>query len=280
MIALRSLLVVCSVLIVVVQARYDALVSGAIFVGKDTSFPEDDSTIIFKDPSNHPAAVTSLLWALAKESDFVPSEFDVITDPWLYRKFERQLLDFPGFKTSEISQRPLDLDGTPHQFSSQIRSNFDTRYAETIAKSFWSQIPGYVMKPSFRRWLTSQIIIYKDTHSDEITFEVAEIILRLSRDESGLAMIDRQRATLTRTFFTVDTATLVNNADDLARSVPIVGIHEFIKHMTTKRSELIPKPIPEEEPMGPSSSCDEGEAGQHVYYRQRLYPISRWRMRQ
>ncbi|KAF9960007.1 hypothetical protein BGZ72_008206 [Mortierella alpina] len=248
MVALKPLLILCSVIVVAVQARYDALVSGAIFVGKDTSFPEDDSTIIFKDPSNHPAAVTSLLWTLAKESNFIPSEFDVITDPWLYRKFERTLLDFPGFKASEITQRPLDLDGTPSQFSSQIRSNFDARYAETIARSFWSQIPGYVMKPSFRRWLTSQIIIYKDTDSDEITFEVAEVILTLSRDQSGLAMIDRQRATLTRTFYTVDTATLVENAEDLAKSVPIVGIHDFIKHMTTKRSELIPKPIPVEEP--------------------------------
>lgn len=268
------------VVIVAVQARYDALVSGAIFIGKDTSFPEDDSTIIFKDPSNHPAAVTSLLWTLAKESDFIPSEFDVITDPWLYRKFERQLVDFPAFKTSEFVQRPLDLDGTPSQFSAQIRPHFDARYADTIARSFWSQIPGYVMKPSFRRWLTSQIIIYKDTDSDEITFEVAEIILTLSRDESGLAMIDRQRAILTRTFFKVDTATLVDNAEDLAKSVPIVGIHDFIKHMTTKRSELIPKPIPEKEPVGPSS-CNDGTVRQQVYHRQqRLYPISRWRMRQ
>ncbi|KAG0199782.1 hypothetical protein BGX28_006993 [Mortierella sp. GBA30] len=277
MMLLKAILLLSSIIAIVVQAKYDALVSGVTFIGKDSSFPEDDSVDIFKDPVNHPAAVSSILWTLAKDADFTPSEFDVITDPWLYRKFERTLLDFPGFSASEMQIMSLDLDGSPSQFSDEIQAHFDPKFAETIARSFWHQIPGYVTNPSYRHWLTSQVIIYENEETNRVWFEVAEVMLTLSRDHSGLAMIDRQVATLIRTSYRVKTACLVENAEELARTVPIVGIHDFVKRMTTKRSELIPKMRPDDT----KSSCYEDIASkQRVYQRPRLYPISRLGLRQ
>ncbi|KAF8927310.1 hypothetical protein BGZ47_002214, partial [Haplosporangium gracile] len=51
----------------------NAAISGAIFVGEDTTDYSADAVQIFKDPSNHVGATASILVFSAKSADFSPT---------------------------------------------------------------------------------------------------------------------------------------------------------------------------------------------------------------
>ncbi|KAF9079949.1 hypothetical protein BGX23_002917, partial [Mortierella sp. AD031] len=61
MLFIKSLLLVCSAAAVMVQGSPNAIVSGAIFVGDDTTNPDATPVEIFKHPENHATAAASIL---------------------------------------------------------------------------------------------------------------------------------------------------------------------------------------------------------------------------
>jgi hypothetical protein len=145
----KYLLSLFSVTVVFAAAEYDALVSGALFNGIDTTQPGHQGLSIFSDSRNHPSAVASILLYLANKSRFTPkrSKNGVIRDGSSYRLFARQSVTFPAFIKRYQSYAELELHtGGREELAEKIEEWYDAQMADPsqIGMAFQNLVPKYI----------------------------------------------------------------------------------------------------------------------------------------
>jgi len=137
------------VTVVFAAAEYDALVSGALFNGIDTTRPGNQGLSIFSDSRNHPSAVASILLYLANKSRFTPkrSKNGVIRDGTSYRSFARQSVTFPAFVKRYQSYVELELHtGGREELAEKIEEWYEAQMADPrqIGMAFQNLVPKYI----------------------------------------------------------------------------------------------------------------------------------------
>ncbi|KAG0239848.1 hypothetical protein B0O80DRAFT_499785 [Mortierella sp. GBAus27b] len=233
----RSLVALCSVATLVVQARIDAVVSRALYIGTDSSDPTDRPYEIFHDPRNHPTAVASLLFHFSEGADFHPKEQGIDATSKAYGKFIGSVLSFPGFRRHP-KESDLDLSGSLDQFRDEIASKYDPddrTKSDDISYEFEWQLPK-TLATSQEQWLLSLATITR-TADDAIVVDLSSIPVKLTKDDYGSVTIDKQATVLRQQIVRVDAEFLIRHAEPLRRSVDIISVERFTREFFTKPVE-------------------------------------------
>ncbi|KAF9363840.1 hypothetical protein BGX34_003173 [Mortierella sp. NVP85] len=260
----RGLVLLC--LLPLAFARYDALVSGALFEGVNTASPDADAISVFKDYKNHADAVASILLTKAKESDFDPHD-GIHTFPETYFSFLENAASFPAFyhQGREDEQYALRLKGGDNgQLLDEIADKYlqkppssslpsyrdsadrgekkESERGLRIRQAFRELIPVTVEKAEWKDWALSLVTIQKPLGSDNITFELAHVRLSISRDDrTGRAVIGPQEATLVKSSYSVMGRYISFYSNEIAKFIEKATVDEFLRAMTTrKHRKLVP----------------------------------------
>ncbi|KAG0204072.1 hypothetical protein BGX28_003883 [Mortierella sp. GBA30] len=268
MLLLKSLLLICSAAVVIAKGTSDAIVSGAIFVGEDTTSADASPVDIYANPGNHATAAASVLVFAAKAVNYHPTEQDASSLLPSYSAFETKVQQFPGFMMTESSiKNGLLLDGGFTQLEKEIRDSYESSDASLIARSLRDLIPGVIEDKSLEKWILSLVAVRKPVDSDVVTVKIVTLKLNLTSDDSHTAFIPKQSALLSNVEFSVISTALVSNAEQFAQSIHEVRVPDFIKYFSS------PKVINE------SFESDSISCIQQNTVRHRQYPLSRWMMR-
>ena len=237
-------------MLVIARENPDVVISGALFVGKDTTndnaFPVD----IYGDIKNHASAAASILQFSARATDYRPSEQGVDSKKG-YSLFQQKAASFPGFHSTREETKDVSLDGTLIQLEQAVRDAYPSNDASLIARNLRDLIPGFVQNNDLKEWLLSLIVIRKPANSDIVMVEVVELRLTLESDESQTTYIPKQKARLSTSEFRVLSATLTQNRDRFAELIPVATVQHVIQYFTSPKVFGEPKGMLE----GESRSC-------------------------
>ncbi|KAG0264446.1 hypothetical protein BG011_006805 [Mortierella polycephala] len=233
----KSLLLLSAVTVVLAKDRFDAIVSGVIQIGSDTTHGSASRLETFKNPENHVSAVASIILHFATKNKFLPSVDGVISDQTIYTNFMREIAVYPVFDLSKTESYKLELDGDPDQFVNQISSKYsldDAKDNNAVARNFRKLIPERIQNTAWRDWLLSQVVINQNPSSLTVTVEIARVAVKLSHRNEGDAYMAAQTAVLTKSVFVVNSPLLSNNARRLVNSVPVTSARVVKGLLTTK----------------------------------------------
>ncbi|KAK5820924.1 hypothetical protein F5H01DRAFT_404442 [Linnemannia elongata] len=222
----------------------DAVVSGAIFVGKDTSDPSASPVEVFTNPSNHAAAAFSVLVFAANSAKFNPASQEPKALIQNLNLFVRKIDTFPGFTLTQSEQFSLELDGSLTQFEKTISEQLGD---SDTARALRNLAPDNAQDPSLRDWVLSLVVI---TQSEDagINLKLARVYLTISSDDDA-ATTPEQTAQLYVSAYQVITPVFVADAETLASRIKITKDPDFINYFT------FPKDFTRAEPghRGPTS---------------------------
>ncbi|KAK3840299.1 MAG: hypothetical protein JOS17DRAFT_798296 [Linnemannia elongata] len=122
-----------------------AIVSAALFVGKDTTNYSDSPVEIFKTPGNHAAAAASALVYSAKEVEVSPATQGPKSLIENFNAFVIKVSTFPGFFVDRSEESGIPLNGSLIQLEEVIREGLGD---PLIASSFRDLVPGYIQEES------------------------------------------------------------------------------------------------------------------------------------
>ncbi|CAO3566690.1 unnamed protein product [Mortierella alpina] len=241
MLLIKSLLVLCTATAVLASDSFDAVSSVGYYNGADLSDHDATGESVFNDRKNRGSAVASILHHCASAADFKPAELGVHIRPWVYTEFVRQLSSFPALKRNVSEVVRLDLIGTKTQLMGEIKYIYDNFGEEEdhpvdhqVAKNFVRLIPK-TLGPDQKRWLLSQVGIYKVRGADKYRIELARVALELSEDpKTRKVKIDEQRTTLSRDVYLVKTQWITEHAKILAEKLRTVNVEQAVAFLTTK----------------------------------------------
>ncbi|KFH62124.1 hypothetical protein MVEG_11763 [Podila verticillata NRRL 6337] len=213
--------------------NYDALFSRAHFVGKDTSDPRTSGLRIFKDPSNHPTAVASILVHIASDVDFKPQD-GVVLNQQVYSKFETRISKVSALQRVDSNYHVLDLTGDLEQLACEVSKKLDPVNAYKVADTFRRLVPSSVKGVWWRDFLLTQVVIHKAADSNNITVELASLGLTLSQNSKGRAVVDQQKATLSQKLFKVNAEDFVTKAQEWSDSILMYNVGDYLLKLTSE----------------------------------------------
>ncbi|KAF9014744.1 hypothetical protein BGZ52_006400 [Haplosporangium bisporale] len=213
--------------------NYDALFSRAHFVGKDTSDPRTSGLRIFKDPSNHPTAVASILVHIASDVDFKPQD-GVVLNQQVYSKFETRISKVSALQRVDSNYHVLDLTGDLEQLACEVSKKLDPVNAYKVADTFRRLVPSSVKGVWWRDFLLTQVVIHKAADSNNITVELASLGLTLSQNFKGRAVVDQQKATLSQKLFKVNAEDFVTKAQEWSDSILMYNVGDYLLKLTSE----------------------------------------------
>ncbi|KAG9065009.1 hypothetical protein KI688_002328 [Linnemannia hyalina] len=231
MLLIKTVALLCSATAVMAA---NAVVSGAIFVGKDTSDPSASPVDVYWDPSNHAAAAASVVVFAANSVDFHPSSQEPKALGQNLDGFTRKVATFPGFSLTNNQQYSLQLDGSLTQFEKTIDEQLDD---PNTARALRDLIPENFEDQSLTDWVLSLIVVTKPDGSDTVTIQSVQVSLIILSD-GNTATIPRQSARLSISNFQVITSVFVSNADRFADRVGVTTVSDFIKFFTSPKDFL------------------------------------------
>ncbi|KAG0205886.1 hypothetical protein BGX28_002576 [Mortierella sp. GBA30] len=235
MLLVKSLLLVCSAVAVMAKGSSSAIVSGAIFVGKDTTSSDASAVDIFRNAGNHAAAAASIVVYSAKGAKFDPANQDP-SDRGSYSNFLNRVTTFPGFLLYTNFQSDIKLTGSLDQLEEQIKEADGSSDASLIARNIRGLIPASIKDTSLDKWVLSLIVIGKPADSDTVTLKHVQLTLNIKSDESQKTYIPEQTATLRIYGFTVIQNFIEMHANTLADRIPIVKVPDFIAYLTSPKT--------------------------------------------
>ncbi|KAF9119863.1 hypothetical protein BGX30_003573, partial [Mortierella sp. GBA39] len=151
MLLIKTVALLCSATAVMAA---NAVVSGAIFEGYDTTDQSASNTDIFKDVTNHAAAAASILVFSANSANFHPASQEPKALGQNLDQFVSKASTFPGFLSTQIIDQNLALNGSLTQFEKIIREHLNN---PLTARAFRDLIPGYIQDKSLTEWILSLI---------------------------------------------------------------------------------------------------------------------------
>ncbi|KAG0066579.1 hypothetical protein BGZ89_007123 [Linnemannia elongata] len=206
----------------------DAVVSGAIFVGKDTSDPSADPLEVYRNPSNHATATSSVLVFAANTVNFNPASQEPKALIQNLDQFVRKVDTFPAFTLTQSEQFSLELDGSLTQFEKTISEQLED---PDTARALRDLVPDNVQDPSLTDWILSLVVVAKSEDSDDISVKLARVYLTISSD----ATIPKQSARLSVSGYKVNDFLFVSNAETFAGRISTTRVPDFIDYFTSPK---------------------------------------------
>ncbi|OAQ28317.1 hypothetical protein K457DRAFT_565351 [Linnemannia elongata AG-77] len=208
-----------------------AVVSGAIFVGKDTTEYNDSPVDIFRNPENHAAAAASILVYSANSANFHPASQEPKALGQNLIQFVTKASTFPGFLSTTIRDDILALNGSLTQFEKVIREKLND---PLVARAFRDLVPGYINDHSLTEWDLSLVVVTKPENSNTVTVKfTARLIVS---DHQVLANV------------------LIVNAERFATSFPVYKVRDFIDFFASPKV-----PLESKETQHGSTSCTKNQ---------------------
>jgi len=208
---------------VMVEGAANAVASGAIFVGKDTTEGSVTTHSIFEHRTNHVSGLSSVLAYAAQLTNFYPADKPAKSLVNNLDAFVEKASSFPGFTTVSVLDQTINLNGSFTQFEKAIRDSAnDISNLPLIARSFRDLIPGQFKDKSLKKWILNLVVLEKDADSYTVSFKLARVTLSLSTDVSHAVFIPKQNAELVIAELDVNGDTFVRNAASLGKLVPKV----------------------------------------------------------
>ncbi|KAK5820915.1 hypothetical protein F5H01DRAFT_378271 [Linnemannia elongata] len=229
MLLIKTVALLCSATAVMAAT---AVVSGAIFVGEDTTEYNDSPADIFRVPENHAAAAASILVFSANSVNFHPASQEPKALGQTLDAFIQKASTFPGFVLEYFKEESLALNGTLIQFEELIRKQLDD---PLIARGLRDLIPGYIQDQSVTEWILSLVVVNKLENSDAVDLQFARVPLTIHSDKTQTAYIPEQNARITLAGYKTNTAFLSSNADRLAQSIKITSVPSFIVYFASPK---------------------------------------------
>ena len=238
MLTLPTMIVYSRLAAVVLASSSKAVVSGAIFVGVDTSDSSAKPVDIFKKTENHASAVSSVLVYSADKANFSPATQSAKSLVSSLDEFIQKASTFPGFVVERFEKSTISLNGSLIQFEQVIReSNPDYRHQALVARNLRDLIPGYIVNEDVEEWILNLIVIGKPEDTDTVKFGLVRVTLSIDSDKTGTAYIPKQTATLSTTVLKVITSYLASNADKLAELIPITSVRDALDLFASPKVE-------------------------------------------
>ncbi|KAF9162496.1 hypothetical protein DFQ26_003518 [Actinomortierella ambigua] len=220
MLLAKALLLLCTALVVMANSASNAVASGAVFVGEDTTDPEASPVSIYKNPENHATAAASILVYSAKITDFTPSSLPPKSLVASLDSFLAKASSFPGFLLESNKQGKLPLNGSLIQLEQIVREE-STSHGALIGRSMRDLVPGYIPDETLTQWILNLIVIEKPRGSDDVKFHLIWMTLEIKTDKGHNAVIPEQSAKLNSSTLRIQKAYLEQYAD---RLVGLAGV--------------------------------------------------------
>ncbi|KAF9125024.1 hypothetical protein BGX30_000646 [Mortierella sp. GBA39] len=208
-----------------------AVVSGAIFVGKDTSDPSATPVDVFKDPRNHPTAAASVLVFSANSAGFNPTSQEPKALGQNLDGFVSKVSTFPGFVMTNNEQYSLKLDGSLVQFEKAIGEQLDDF---NTARALRDLVPDNIQDKSLTEWVLSLIVLSKPEGSDIVNVRLAQVPLTISSDGDTVT-IPEQSTRLSVSDLRVNAPMFASYAEMFAQKIPTTSVSDFINFFTSPK---------------------------------------------
>jgi len=232
----KALLIACSAAIVLAKNRPDAIVSGAIFAGKDTTENNAHKTDIFRDPRNHATAAASILVYGAKSANFNPSNQDQKTLVSHFDGFEHKVNNFPGFTESATLESRISIDSTLLGLEHAIHREYDNPDGRLVARGIRDLVPGEIRDRDMKEWLLSLVVVSKPRGTNHVTVKLVQLCLKLeSEGNNGMTRIPKQNADLKIAEYRVDADVLEKHSKKFAETMHVKWIPEYIAYFASPK---------------------------------------------
>ncbi|KAG0259052.1 hypothetical protein DFQ27_004251 [Actinomortierella ambigua] len=239
---IKSLVVLCSAVVVMAKAPVNAVISGALLIGLDTTNPRASGSDIFRYQENQITALASIAMASARSANFRPAEMPPKILIHYFEHFVQRLTTSPGIHRSHTSDHTIDLNGSLIQLEKAIRelgdkSDDDSAYRlAVIARGLRDLVPGYDADEPVKTWLLNLLALDNRQvmhRRGNVTFTLARVVLNIKADKSHTTHIPEQSAKLTVSTYEVDSKYLQDNADRLATVVPLYNVPAAMAQLTS-----------------------------------------------
>jgi len=223
---------------VLAQGPANAVASGAIFVGEDTTESPVTSRTMFENRANHITAVSSVLAFAAKVANFQPAEKPAKSLVNTLDAFVEKVSTFPGFITAGWVDKSIHLNASLIQMEKEIReADSKITHLPLIARNLRDLTPGFIQDKTLKKWILSLVVLDKPLDSEDVKFKLVRLVLTLSTDASHTVIIPEQVARLTIADFSVMGATLVANAESLSKAITnVVSPRDAIDLFTSPKT--------------------------------------------
>ncbi|KAG0205759.1 hypothetical protein BGX33_007759 [Mortierella sp. NVP41] len=259
MLLLKSLALVSFAAVVMARASPNAIVSGALFVGEDTTNPDASNTNIYKNPENHAAAAASVLEYSAVNTNYRPSE----------QAFQQKATSFPGFIPTIQSGSDVFLNHSLIGLEKAVQDAYPSTDAALIARGLRDLFPGSVEDQSLKEWILSLLVIRKPEGSDTVTIKFVQLALTIEFDKTHTAHIPEQDARLSNYELQVNPSVFALNADRFAEIIKVTKVPDFLIFFAS------PKVVDLEDGLELGSSpCDQKPLT--LTSRLRQYRVNQW----
>ncbi|KAG0252611.1 hypothetical protein DFQ27_007953 [Actinomortierella ambigua] len=233
----KPLFFLCSASAVMAQSQTaNAIVSGAILIGKDTT-QSIDPVLVFRDPKNHLTAAASIVVSAANRVSFQPTKKTPKTLVPAFGNFQIKLASFPGFINSEVSESSLSLNGSFTQFEKEVRDANKDQDSPIIARSLRDLIPGHIKDKGLKKWILS-LLVFKKLEGTKIQIKLARVTLTVLSDQTHTTYIPKQTADYSTGILEVNSAYLTASADKWASVIPIVKVRDAIDFLTSPKASM------------------------------------------
>ncbi|KAG0259051.1 hypothetical protein DFQ27_004250 [Actinomortierella ambigua] len=182
---IKSLVVLCSAAVVMANASPQAVTSGALLRGVDTTNPRASPIDIFRYLENQITALASAAVMSARPVKQLVSNFE---------RFVTGLVNFQGIHLNHTSDESIDLKGPLIQMEKAIRElcnkGDDSAPAyrlAVIARGLRDLVPGFNADGSVRTWLLNVLAMDNCNvmqRRGNVTLILAHIVLDTQADKS------------------------------------------------------------------------------------------------
>ncbi|KAG0258219.1 hypothetical protein DFQ27_004766 [Actinomortierella ambigua] len=234
----KSLFLLCSAVVVMARQSTNAVASGAIFVGVDTTNPDATPVEIFENPKNHAAAASSVVTFSAMETGFNPSLEPAKSLEGPFRSFLTKASTFPGFLLEMNNQKTLSLTGSLIQLEEMVREAVSMN-GGLVGRGIRDLVQGLIPDESMTNWILSLVVFDKPKGSDAVKIQLVHLTLKIETDDDNNAVIPKQDAKINSSVLSVNGEFLVKYAETLSSKIRITLVRDTIDFLTSPK-EITP----------------------------------------
>ncbi|KAF9973383.1 hypothetical protein BGZ73_003366 [Actinomortierella ambigua] len=230
----RSLLTLCSAIVAMAASVPDAVASGALFIGDDTTDSSATAIQIFQNAENYATAAATVLVYSGVNTGFEPWSVPSKTLGSTVVEFLKRASSFPGFILVSSEQKPLALNGSLIQLEEAVREASHNHHV-LVGRSVRDLVPGYIVDKTLTRWSLLLTAIEKPDGSDDVSITFTQVNLDISTDKHHNAVIPEQDATINTSVLQLNGVFLNQNAAQLANTLQITRLHDAIHFFTSPK---------------------------------------------
>ncbi|KAF9962686.1 hypothetical protein BGZ70_007973 [Mortierella alpina] len=238
MLLIKSLVVLCSAAVVTARLfPYDAVATGALLLGKDTTDPNAPPRDVYSESRNHAMAVASVVVHAANLVSFDPSGQLSYGDT--YSRFKEKATTFPAFIREFERSKELKFSGH-HELRQKVADIYDEFVPGgeglKVAVIVTDVVGNHLEDPRPKHWGFTTIVICQLESSVQLGLVELSV-----RGGSSLETVNHREsdhtAILTVSNYLVIPQVFQGNADSLAQKISKVTIANFMEFFTTGPSK-------------------------------------------